>query len=166
MTLCTMSTSCACPWTLQPNQPDDVLTFSKNHLCVYKELPWLHNTLMHMPASAWIFGSKSILLYLLLRRHWPLGQASAFVGFLPSTLLTIGTNTIHFASSFSFPTDDAFQKRWFCHLAKAIFEEKFRNAWRACLNCTLRVYRVVHGFFSACIHVEPFMQLWLPFSDP
>ena len=81
MTLCTMSKSCACPWTLQPNQPDDVLTFSKNHLCVYKELPLLHNTLMHMSASAWIFGSKSILLYLLLRRHWPLGQASAEVAF-------------------------------------------------------------------------------------
>ena len=36
----------------RPNQPDDVLTFGKNHLGVYKELPLLHNRLMHIPASA------------------------------------------------------------------------------------------------------------------
>ena len=85
----------------RPNQPDDVLTFSKNHLCVYKELPLLHNRLMHIPASAWIFGSKSNrlkILYLLLRRHWrrALFGPSLHLGFLPTrcALWTIGTNTI------------------------------------------------------------------------
>ena len=60
MTLCTMMSVRAMPvhGHCRPNQPDDVLTFSKNHLCVYKELPLLHNSLMHIPASAWIFGSK------------------------------------------------------------------------------------------------------------
>ena len=114
MTLCTMSKSCACPWTLQPNQPDDVLTFSKNHLCVYKELPLLHNCTVHIDAYAcvgldfWLkihpvvpFASTSLALGPSLRRG----------GFLPSTLLTIGTNTVHFASSYMVATGDAFQNR-------------------------------------------------------
>ena len=54
MTLSTMMSVSAMPvhGHCRPNQPDDVLTFSKNHLCVYKELPLLHNRLMHIPASA------------------------------------------------------------------------------------------------------------------
>ena len=73
----------------RPCQPDDVLTFSKNHLCVYKELPLLHNRSMHMPASAWIFGSKSIqVLYLLLRRHCrrALGPSLHLGGLSPNPL--------------------------------------------------------------------------------
>ena len=73
----------------RPCQPDDVLTFSKNHLCVYKELPLLHNRSMHMPASAWIFGPKSIqVLYLLLRRHCrrALGPSLHLGGLSPNPL--------------------------------------------------------------------------------
>ena len=91
MTLCTMMSVRAMPVHehCRPNQPDDVLTFSKNHLCVYKELPLLHNRLMHISASAWIFGSKSnrlTILYLLLRRHWrrALFGPSLHLGFLPT----------------------------------------------------------------------------------
>ena len=133
----------------RPCQPDDVLTFSKNHLCVYKELPLLHNRSMHMPASAWIFGSKSIqVLYLLLRRHCrrALGPSLHLGGLSPNPLsctLNNGDKYHRLCILIWLQQGDAFQKGCICHVEKATFEENWRNI---CLNCTFCVYSVFHGF--------------------
>ena len=152
MTLCTKrSTSHACPWALQPNQPDDVLTFSKNHLCVYKELPLLHNTLMHMPASAWIFGSTSILLSVV-----PFASTSSPSRPRAKPPPKLSPNPLSCTSNNWDKYHPPFiliwlQRRMLFKIDVSAtlqrpFLKKNSEMHDACLNCTLRVYSVVHGF--------------------
>ena len=169
MTLCTMMSVRAMPvhGHCRPNQPDDVLTFSKNHLCVYKELPLLHNRLMHISASAWIFGSKSnrlTILYLLLRRHWrrALFGPSLHLGFLPTrcalwtigtnTIWLFGTNTIDFLGQIPSTLNPLLVTRKHAFWKNYMHRQCCNNA-QMCINCTLKLHSVFYGLALLAICV-------------